>query len=160
MTNNIQVTFLAFTSGIFFMLGTIYVLITNGMLIGAIGGLCHIHGLSLPLWSFVSPHGYIELSVIFIAGGTGLMMGYSLINPKLSTRKRALTDAAKDAVKLIGGCIPLLVIAGIIEGFVSPSALKPWIKIAIGASSGILLYAYFLLAKNPKIITSRGEAFW
>ena len=132
-----------------FTLGTVYVLITNGMLIGAVGGLCHIYGLSLPLWSFISPHGYIELSVIFIAGGAGLMMGYSLINPKLATRKLALRDAAKDAVRLIGGCIPFLVIAGIIEGFISPSSLKPWLKLAIGAGTGILLYVYLFLAKEP-----------
>ncbi len=148
MTNNIQITFLAFTSGILFTLGTVYVLIINGMLIGAVGGLCYIHGLSLPLWSFVSPHGYIELSVIFIAGGAGIMMGYSLINPKLSTRKRALRDAAKDAVRLIGGCIPLLVIAGVIEGFISPSALNPRIKLTIGVATGILLYAYLFLSKK------------
>ncbi|MCH8295866.1 stage II sporulation protein M, partial [Candidatus Poribacteria bacterium] len=85
MTNNIQVAFLAFALGVTFTLGTVYVLLTNGALLGAVGGLCHVHGLALPLWSFVSPHGYIELTVIFIAGGAGLKMGYALIAPKLST---------------------------------------------------------------------------
>ncbi len=142
MTNNIQVAFFAFAFGVTFALGTVYVLLSNGMMIGAVGGLCHIHGLSLPLWSFVSPHGYIELTVIFIAGGAGLMMGYALVNPGLASRKRALADAAKQSVRLIGGCVPLLIIAGTIEGFVSPSSLPPWVKILLGAVTGVLLYSY------------------
>ena len=150
MTNNIRVAFFAFASGIAFTLGTVYVLLFNGALIGAIGGLCHVHGLSLILWSFVSSHGYIELTVIFIAGGAGMKMGYSLINPGLLTRKRALTDAAKQAVKLIGGCVPLLIIAGLIEGFISPSSLPVWFKLIFGALSGILLYAYLFLAGSHR----------
>ena len=122
MTNNIRVAFSAFALGITFMIGTMYILAFNGILIGTVAGLCHVHGLALPLWSFVSPHGYIELTTIFIAGGAGLKMGYALIAPGLLTRKQALTDAAKIAVQLIGGCVVLLVIAGVIEGFVSPSS--------------------------------------
>jgi uncharacterized membrane protein SpoIIM required for sporulation len=151
MTNNIQVAFLAFALGITFTLGTVYILLFNGALIGAVGGLCHVHGLALPLWSFVSPHGYIELTVIFIAGGAGLKMGYALIAPKLFTRKHALTGAAKDAVKLIGGCVPLLVLAGTIEGFVSPSGLPPLVKIVLGVVSGLLLYSYLILVRNRSV---------
>jgi uncharacterized membrane protein SpoIIM required for sporulation len=149
MTNNIRVAFAAFALGITFTLGTVYILLLNGAHLGAVGALCQVHGLSLPLWSFVSPHGYIELTVIFIAGGAGLKMGYALIDPKLSTRKQALITAAKHAVTLLGGCVPLLVIAGTIEGFVSPSSLSPWTKILCGALSGMLLYSYLLLAKEP-----------
>ena len=150
MTNNIQVSFLAFALGITFTLGTAYVLLFNGALIGAVGGLCHVHGLALPLWSFVSPHGYIELTVIFIAGGAGLKMGEALINPKLLSRKRALTNAAREAVRLTGGCVPLLVIAGTIEGFVSPSNLPPLAKIVLGAMSGVLMYSYLIFARDRK----------
>ena len=148
MANNIHVAFLAFALGIAFTLGTVYVLLLNGALVGAVGGLCHVHGLALPLWSFVSPHGYIELTVIFIAGGAGLKMGYALIAPKLFPRKRAVSDAAKEAVKLIAGCVPLLVIAGAIEGFISPSGLSPLVKIVLGAVSGALLYCYLILVGN------------
>jgi uncharacterized membrane protein SpoIIM required for sporulation len=150
MTNNIQVSFLAFALGITFTLGTVYVMVFNGAFLGAVSGLCHVHGLALPLWSFVSPHGYIELTVIFIAGGAGLKMGYALIHPKLYSRKRALTNAATEAVRLIGGCVPLLIIAGTIEGFVSPSSLPPLVKIALGAVSGVLLYVYLIAAGNGK----------
>ena len=150
ITNNIQVAFAAFALGITFMIGTMYILAFNGVLIGVIAGLCHVHGLALPLWSFVSPHGYIELTTIFIAGGAGLKMGYALIAPGLLTRKQALTDAAKVAVQLIGGCVVLLVIAGIIEGFVSPSSLPPIFKIGFGFTTGVLLFCYVLLLGRPK----------
>ena len=149
MRNNIQVAFLAFASGITFMIGTVYILAFNGLHIGVIAGLCHVHGLALPLWEFVSPHGYIELTTIFIAGGAGLKMGYALIAPTQFTRKRTLTDAAKTAVKLIGGCVVLLIIAGVIEGFVSPSSLPSIIKIGFGFATGVLLFCYLFLMREP-----------
>ena len=149
MTNNIRVAFLAFALGITFMVGTMYILAFNGVHIGVIAGLCHVHGLALPLWAFVSPHGYIELTTIFIAGGAGLKMGYALIAPGLLTRKQALIDAAKVAVQLIGGCVVLLVVAGVIEGFVSPSSLPPIVKIGFGFTTGVLLFLYLLLSGRP-----------
>ncbi len=151
ITNNIRVAFLAFAAGIVFMLGSVYVLAFNGVFIGAIAGLSHVHGLSLALWSFVSPHGYIELTAIFIAGGAGLKMGYALIAPGLLTRKRALTEAAKTAVHLLGGCIALFLIAGVIEGFISPSGLPPSVKIGFGAITGILLFGYLFRTDAEQI---------
>ena len=149
MTNNIRVAFLAFAWGIMFMVGSAYILVVNGIQIGAVAGLCHANGVSLALWSFVSPHGYIELTMIFIAGGAGLKLGYSLIAPSLYTRKRTLTDAAKIAVQLLGGCVALLIVAGTIEGFVSPSELPNAVKIGFGAVTGILLFTYLFVMKAP-----------
>ena len=153
MTNNIRVAFLAFAGGILFMVGTVYILILNGIHIGVIAGLCHVHGASLALWSFASPHGYIELTTIFIAGGAGMLLGYSLIAPSQFTRKQALINGAKTAIKLLGGSVVLLVIAGTIEGFISPSELTNAIKIGFGAITGILLYTYLfgMKSQNAKI---------
>ena len=148
MTNNIRVAFFAFAGGIIFMVGSVYILVVNGILIGGVAGLCHANGIALVLWSFVSPHGYIELTTIFIAGGAGLKLGYSLIAPSLWTRKRTLTDAAKTAIHLLGGCVALLVVAGIIEGFVSPSRLSPAVKIGFGAVTGVLLFTYLFAMKK------------
>ena len=147
MTNNIRVAFFAFAGGIMFMVGSAYILVINGIFIGVIAGLCHVNGVALALWSFVSPHGYIELTTIFIAGGAGLKLGYALIAPSLFTRKRTLTDAARTAIQLLGGCVALLVVAGIIEGFVSPSSLLPEVKIGFGAVTGILLFTYLFAMK-------------
>ena len=147
MTNNIRVAFFAFAGGIIFMIGSAYILVINGIVIGAIAGMCHVNGVALALWSFVSPHGYIELTTIFIAGGAGLKLGYALIAPSLLTRKRTLTDAARTAIQLLGGSVALLVVAGIIEGFVSPSGLLPSVKIGFGALTGILLFTYLFAVK-------------
>ena len=154
MTNNIQVAFYAFAWGIMFMVGTAYILVINGILIGGVAGLCDVNGVAMALWSFVSPHGYIELTTIFIAGGAGLKLGYSLIAPSHFTRKRALTDAAGVAIRLLGGCVFLLIIAGTIEGFVSPSGLPDTAKIGFGALTGILLFTYLFAMKAPKADTS------
>ena len=154
MTNNIRVAFFAFAGGIIFMVGSVYILVLNGIIIGAIAGLCHANGVALALWSFVSPHGYIELTTIFIADGAGLKLGYALIAPSFFPRKRTLTDAARTAIQLLGGCVALLVVAGIIEGFVSPSSLSPSVKIGFGALTGILLFTYLFAAKPLKSETS------
>jgi uncharacterized membrane protein SpoIIM required for sporulation len=146
MTNNIQVAFMAFAGGVLFGLLTGYVLLFNGLTLGVIGALCQRYGLALPLWSFVLPHGVIELSVIFIAGGSGLMLGHALLSPGLHRRRDALAQAAQKGVRLIIGSVPLLVIAGTIEGFISPSGLHPWGKIGIGLLTGAGLYGYLLLA--------------
>ncbi|RKU23018.1 hypothetical protein C6503_03325, partial [Candidatus Poribacteria bacterium] len=76
-------------------------------------------------------------------------LGYSLIAPSLYTRKRALTDAARTAVQLLGGCVALLIVAGTIEGFVSPSELPDAVKIGFGAVTGILLFTYLFAMKAP-----------
>ena len=146
MTNNIQVAFLAFAGGVLFGLLSGYVLLFNGLTLGVIGALCQRYGLALPFWSFVLPHGVIELSVIFIAGGSGLMLGHALLSPGLLRRRDALAQAAQKAVRLIIGSVPLLVIAGTIEGFISPSGLHPWGKIGVGLLTGAGLYGYLLLA--------------
>ena len=87
----------------------------------------------------------IELSVIFIAGGAGLQLGWSVLRPGLLTRRAALAIAARRAIIILIGCVPLLVIAGTIEGFISPSSLPSLFKYAVSLLSGVLLYAYLLL---------------
>ena len=146
MTNNIRVALLAFAGGI--LLGTLsfYVLVQNGMMLGVVAGAAQAYGFAGKLWGFVAAHGSIELSVIFIAGGAGLQLGWSVLRPGLLTRRAALTIAARRAVVLLLGCVPLLVVAGLIEGFISPSDLPLWFKLAVSALTGVALYAYLFLA--------------
>ena len=150
MMNNIVVAIKAFAWGIMFMVGTVYILVFNGIHLGAVSGLCHVNGIGFALLSFVSPHGYIELTTIFIAGGAGMKLGYSLIAPTTITRKQTLVNAAKTAIKLLGGCVFLLVIAGIIEGFVSPSELSNAFKISFGVFTAIILFIYLFWMKSPQ----------
>jgi uncharacterized membrane protein SpoIIM required for sporulation len=146
-TNNIQVTFYAFALGAIFGLGTLYVLAFNGASFGAIVALTYRAGFGNDLLlGFVISHGVIELTCIFIAGGAGLLIGTALVMPGDLTRADALKSRGMEAVRLIIGCIPLLVVAGIIEGFISPQPIPFAIKIGIGVITGITLYSYLLLA--------------
>jgi uncharacterized membrane protein SpoIIM required for sporulation len=146
-TNNIRVTFYAFALGAVFGLGTLYVIAFNGAMFGAIIALTYRAGFGNDLlFGFVISHGVIELSCIFIAGGAGLLIGTALLMPGDLSRADALKSRGLEAVKLIVGCVPLLVIAGIIEGFISPQPISPLIKIGIGLITGIALYSYLFLA--------------
>ena len=158
MTNNISVTFLAFALGMTFGLGTVYLMAFNGLLIGAVAGLCHVHGLDVPFWSFVLPHGVIELTAIFIAGGSGLLLGSALLFPGDLPRKEALIQRGRHAVRLILGCVPLLIVAGLVEGFFSPAHIAPWIKFLLASLLLIPLLGYLGLApshKRPRRLTSK-----
>lgn len=146
MTNNIRVTFLAFAGGVLFGVFTLYILALNGIMLGSIAGAAQLFQFADNLWGFVAAHGMIELSVIFIAGGAGLQLGWSIIRPGLLTRRAALVVAARRAAQLLLGCVPLLVIAGLIEGFISPSELPLAFKLFVSLGSGILLYSYLLLS--------------
>ncbi len=150
MRNNIQVAFLAFAGGVSAGLYTVWVMAMNGLILGGLTGLTAHYGLGWDLWAFVIGHGVIELSVIMMAGGAGLMLGWAIIHPGLLRRLDALKIAANRAVTLVIGCVPLLMIAGAIEGFVSPAADILWpVKWAVGLGSGVLLYSYLLLAGRP-----------
>lgn len=147
MRNNIRVTFLAFAGGMLLGLFTLYILIANGVLIGGLTGLTVHYGVGLELWTFVISHGVIELSVVFMAGGAGLAVGWGIIRPGLLSRRDAVAQAARHAILLIMGAAPLLVLAGLIEGFISPNESIPAaLKWAFGLLSGLLLYAYLFLS--------------
>ena len=147
MTNNIRVSFLAFASGLTAGLMTLWVLFFNGLMIGTLTGLTSFHGIGWELWNFVIGHGVIELSIIFIAGGSGLMLGWAILRPGLMRRRDALAQAARKAVYLLLGAVPWLVVAGTIEGFISPNEeIASPVKWGVGIVSGILLYSYLLLA--------------
>jgi uncharacterized membrane protein SpoIIM required for sporulation len=144
VSNNIQVSVMAFAGGILLGTFTVYVLILNGLLFGAVFGYTHLYGLDGKLAAFVSPHGYIELTVIFIAGGAGLRMAWAIIQPGLLARRDALAEAARGATLLVIGALPLLLVAGLIEGFVSPSDLPDGLKVAIGPVTGLGLHLFLL----------------
>ncbi len=144
MTNNMSVGFTTFAFGITAGLGTIYMMAFNGLLIGVIGMACALSGMSLQLWSFVAPHGVLELPAIFIAGGAGLRIAQGLLFPGVLPRRESLARAGLEAVQLVLGTIPILIIAGLIEAFVSPTGLPVVVEVLHGgsvvcASGGLLV---------------------
>ena len=145
MQNNIRVSIMAFGGGILAGLLTVYAMIFNGLLVGSLLGLTAHYGIGFDLATFMVGHGVIELTVIFMAGGAGLMMGWAIIRPGLFRRRDALVLAAQEAVQLILPAVPLLLIAGLIEGFISPAETIAWpIKWGVGLLTGLVLYGYLL----------------
>ena len=146
LTNNIQVTIYTFAFGAFFGVGTLFYLAVNGANIASVIALTYRAGFGNDLLTFMAGHGVIELSCIFIAGGAGLLIGSALLMPGDLSRADALKSRGKDAVRLMMGLAVLLVIAGIIEGFISPAPIASAIKFSIAGLTGIALYSYLLLA--------------
>ncbi len=144
MTNNLGVAFTTFAAGITAGLGTIYMIVFNGVMIGVIGMACYLSGMSLQLWSFVAPHGVLELPAIFIAAGGGLRLASGLLFPGVLPRKESLARAGREAVQLLLGCVPVLFVAGIIEAFVSPTELAIPMKFLFAAAMFTLLVFYLL----------------
>ena len=142
MTNNMSVSFMTFAAGITAGLGTLYMLFFNGMMLGVIGVACANYQLSLGLWSFVVSHGVLELPAIFIAGGAGLRLAQALMFPGVLSRRDSLASGGADAVRLLVGVIPMLIVAGTIEGFFSPSNAPVPLKFATGGALFVLLITY------------------
>ncbi len=128
MTNNISVAFSTFAGGITAGLWTIYELFFNGLQLGVVGTACAQARMALDLWSFVAAHGALELPSIFIAGGAGLRIAAGMLFPGIYKRRDSLARASVDAIRLVAGTVPLLVIAGTLEAFLSPSGAPVAVK--------------------------------
>src|SRR5215210_6509634 len=149
-THNIQVTIYTFAFGAMFGVGTIFYLAYNGANIASVVALTYRAGFGKDLVTFMVGHGVIELSCIFIAGGAGLLIGSAIIMPGNLTRADALRTRGMEAVRLMMGVALLLVVAGIIEGFISPAPIPAAIKFSVAAATGIALYSYLLLAGHER----------
>jgi uncharacterized membrane protein SpoIIM required for sporulation len=157
MTNNIRVAVLAFAGGVTFGILTIYLLVTNGILLGALAALFWHYGKSYNFWAYIVPHGIIELTAIFIAGGAGLLMGYKLFVPGQYSRGFQLKSQAKRSVQLLLGTVPLFVIAGVIEGFITPAAISLEAKYIVAFLTVIGVILYVIIGKL-KLVKQKATA--
>ena len=148
LSNNIVVTIRVFAMGAFFGVGAFYDLAFEGARLGSVFAACY--KLNPPfgneLAAFVVGHGVIELSCIFFCGGAGMMIGYALIAPGDMTRTAALKQKGIEATRIVIGCACFLVVAGTIEGFLSPSDMPAYVKIATGLGTGIAMYSYLIFS--------------
>ena len=145
MTNNLGVAFKAVSGGVTAGLITIYIMASNGVHIGTIGALVTQNNLGYPFWAFVAPHGALELPAIFLAGGAGLLIGKAIVFPGQYRRIDAIKINGQKAAQLVLGIVPLLIIAGVIEGFFSPN---PAIPNAIKYLAGLLIFGFLILYLN------------
>ncbi|MCL2839625.1 MAG: stage II sporulation protein M [Defluviitaleaceae bacterium] len=142
-TNNVRVAFMTFAFGILGGIGTIFILVYNGLIVGALMGFFHQSGADMLIaYSLILPHGVLELMAIFLCGGGGLMIGKGLLIPGDLTRRHALIASAKQAAVLMPGVVAMLVIAAVIEGFFTPLGINPWLKLTFAALTGIGFIVY------------------
>lgn len=125
MINNLSVCFRAVAGGITAGAFTVFILAFNGLLIGAIATLVGQNNLAYPFWAFVFPHGSLELPAIFFAGAAGLLIGRAILFPGKYRRVDALKFYGSKAAQLVYGIVPMLIVAGTIEGFFSPNPAVP-----------------------------------
>jgi len=154
MTNNIRVTIMAVALGITAGLGTAFVLISNGMMIGGLAGVATNEHVDLLFWAVILPHGILELSAIAIAGGAGLVLARAIYAPGDLTRGDAVRLAGQEAVQLLVGVALMLVVAGLIEGFITPQPIDPLLKIAFALLTGIGMIVYLSLRPPKKTVAS------
>lgn len=148
MTNNLTVSFVTFAGGIVFGLGTFWYLLMNGLMLGVIGAACHQFDMSVALWSFVAPHGSLELPAILIAGGAGFRLGHAMLFPGALRWKDSVARGGIEATRLVSGVIPMLVVAGTLEGFFSPSHAPVWLKFTVGGMLFTLLMLWLFRPAN------------
>lgn len=140
--NNIQVSVTAFALGILGCVGTAAVLVFNGANVGVAGGLFHAVGEAGRFWGLILPHGLLELTAVIVAGGAGLALGWSLIDPGDRTRARALTEEGRRSVIVVLGLVFAFVTAGLIEGFVTGSPLPTAVRVAVGVGVEVAFLSY------------------
>ena len=145
--HNIGIAFQTFAAGLLFGLGSVFFLIFNGLIIGAISGHLTEIGYGQTFWSFVIGHGAFELTAIALAGAAGLQLGWALIAPGHLSRGESLRLAARKSVQMLCGVMVFLLIAAFIEAYWSSTAtIAPWVKYLVGAALWLLVAAYLTFA--------------
>jgi len=157
-THNLRVTFTAFAYGAALGLGTLYAMAFNGAAHASVLALTYRAGYGHELATFMAGHGVIELSCIFIAGGAGMLFGTAVLFPGDLSRLDNLRLRGREAIQLLIGCVPLLAVAGLIEGFISPAAIPPAVKYATAVATGLALYSYLLFAGRDDASGGQGAA--
>lgn len=151
ISNNIGVSFRTFASGLLYGVGSIFFLVFNGLLFGAVAGHLTNAEYTETFFTFVVGHGSFELTAIVISGAAGLKLGYYLLNPGNRTRLEALKQAGRIAIRLVYGVIVMLVIAAFIEAFWSSNnILLPWQKYLVGAALWLVVIAYLCLSGRQR----------
>ncbi len=150
ITNNVKVAILAVAGSVTLGVETVYIIATNGLMLGGAGALFTNAGFGEDYWATIAPHGVIELTAVQIAGGAGLLIAAAALFPGRLRRRDAIVRNARRAGILMLGVASMLVVAGTIEAFISPQRWPPDVRIGIGALTAAALLYYFSLAGRDK----------
>jgi uncharacterized membrane protein SpoIIM required for sporulation len=142
ISNNVKVAYTVFAFGITFGIGTILMLVSNGVMMGGAMAIFTSRHVARVILAFVAPHSVLELSAICIAGGGGLLVAAGLLLPGSRTRQVALVENGRRAIALIAGTTLMLLVAGMIEGLISPRVWPMAWKVAVSAGTAVLLIGY------------------
>jgi uncharacterized membrane protein SpoIIM required for sporulation len=149
--NNVRIGFQTFAGGMLFGIGSVWFLVANGVVIGAVAGYLTQIGYHQTFWSFVAGHSSFELVAIVLSGAAGLRLAAALVAPGQRLRKAALVAAARPAVRIMYGAALLFVVAALVEAFWSPLTGPAFeVKIVAGFAGWALLLAYLAFAGRPR----------
>ncbi|MBI3818278.1 MAG: stage II sporulation protein M [Planctomycetes bacterium] len=143
-SNNIRVALLCFVTGVL-ILPTLYILASNGLMLGTLFGLAFVHGRTFDLYNLLMCHGTLELTAIALAGAAGMRVGLAVVAPGLLPRRTAIAQAGADAGIIAFGVAVTLAFTALIEAFVTPFA-GPFVRTTVALGTGILYYSFLLLA--------------
>ncbi|MFF4324869.1 stage II sporulation protein M [Streptomyces sp. NPDC001568] len=145
-TNNAQAAAICLVLGAFLGIPVLWILFLNMANLGVGLGLMSSAGRLDVFLGLILPHGLLELTAVFVAAGTGLKLGWTVIDPGPRTRRTALAEQGRAALGMAIGLALVLFVSGLIEGFVTPSGLPTWARITIGiaAEAAFLVYVYVL----------------
>ena len=158
IVNNVRVAVVLFAGGMTAGLLTVYGLAANGAMLGTIFAVVQTYGLTGGLLAFIASHGPLELSAIFLSGGAGLRLAWAILRPGDRSRRDALRLGAAQAARVLMLVIPVLGIAGLIEGFLSPSGAPDAVKAVVGLITGAMLWAYIAFAGRPTRRSARAAS--
>lgn len=159
IANNIYVSTIAFGGGLTLGLLTVYALVENGAMLGTVFAVLLSRGVAGNLLTFILSHGFLELSAIFFSGGAGLRFAWAILHPGELYRRDALRLAGVQAIQVMFLVAATLTVAGTIEAFVSPTLLPVAAKLAIGITTGALLWGYVLFAGTGRLDRQRKRFF-
>ncbi|MFJ4656039.1 stage II sporulation protein M [Nocardia sp. NPDC088792] len=152
-TNNAWVAAMALFTGIL-MLPAVWLILMNAVNLGISAGLMAEAGRMDSFFGYILPHGMLELTAIFVAGGAGLKLGWTLIDPGRESRARALARQGRATAVIALGLTGVLLVSGFIEGFVTPSGLPTALRIAIGAAAE-LGFLFYVFARGRTVVSAQ-----
>ena len=143
--HNLTVSLLAMATGVLAAVPTIFLILFNGMLLGAFVAIHHQAGINAEMWAWILPHGITELGAITLCGGVGLMLGKAVVSPGSRSRTQSLLDTGREASAICLGAAAMLVAAALIEGFIRQTSWPTEARLAFAAATACFWIAYITL---------------